>query len=99
MWLEKIDRITDVLAYKILPVLLLLLVAGVFFVLLFVQTNQGTYMHLHVTPRDGHFDFRVIIPLVFMVWTVYSAYLERKFFPIICYLLTAPFFIGLQFVY
>lgn len=94
---KTIVRVCGVFEDKIAPPLFLVMSCGVFFGILFL--NKDPQATLHLTPRDGHFDSGVLVPVFFMAFWAYSKYTEKNTLAWVLILPTIVFVIGLQFIY
>jgi len=94
---KAILRFAKVFEDKIGPPLALILSGGFFFGLLFL--NKDPQATLHLTPRNGHIDDGVLIPVFLMTFWAFSKYTEKNALAWKLILPAILFVIGLQFIY
>ncbi|MBI5004102.1 hypothetical protein HZC00_03340 [Candidatus Kaiserbacteria bacterium] len=91
---KAIVRVCGVFEDKIGPPLALIVSGGLFFGSLFLK-----HASLHLTPRDGHFDYGGPVPVFLLAFWALSKYAEENTLAWKLILPATMFVIGLQFIY
>lgn len=95
-WRNDLDRATATLE-EMVPALLLGMTSTTFLGLLFL--NKNPHAALHLTPRDGRFDYGVIVPILLFLLLALINVSRKNMVAVACILLTIPLLIGCQFIY